>query len=69
MVPAQTPPDVVARLGQAVRNAVNDPETHRKLVDIGYEPVGGTPQQFSAVLQQEIPRWHKLIRDLNISLD
>lgn len=69
VVPAQTPPDVVARLGQAVRNAVHDPETHRKLVDIGYEPVGGTPQQFSAVLQQEIPRWHKLIRDLNISLD
>jgi tripartite-type tricarboxylate transporter receptor subunit TctC len=69
VVPARTPPEVIARLQLAVRNAVHDPEVTRKLVEIGYEPVGGTPQQFSAVLQQEIPRWHKLIKDLNISLD
>ena len=69
VVPARTPPEVIARLQQAVAAAVRDPQVHAKLVEIGYEPVGGTPQQFTAVLQKEIPRWHKLIRELNISLD
>ena len=69
VVPARTPPEVVAKLTAAVQAAVRDPQVNAKLVEIGQEPVGGTPQQFSAVLQQEIPRWHKLIRELNISLD
>jgi tripartite-type tricarboxylate transporter receptor subunit TctC len=69
VVPARTPPDVIARLQAAVAAAVRDPQVNAKLVDIGYEPVGGTQQQFVAVLQQETPRWHKLVKDLSISLD
>ena len=69
VVPARTPPEVIAKLQAAVQAAVHDPVVKAKLVDIGYEPVGNTPQQFSAVLQQEVPRWHKLIRELHISLD
>ncbi|MBO9513962.1 MAG: tripartite tricarboxylate transporter substrate binding protein [Variovorax sp.] len=69
VVPARTPPAVIARLQDAAQKAVADPEVHKKLIDIGYEPVGGTAQQFQAMLQKDIPRWHKLIRDLNISLD
>ena len=69
VVPARTPPEVIARLQAAVQAAVHDPVVNAKLIGIGYEPVGNTPQQFAAVLQQEIARWHKLIRELNISLD
>jgi tripartite-type tricarboxylate transporter receptor subunit TctC len=69
VVPVRTPPEVVAKLQAAVQAAVRDPQVNARLVEIGQEPVGGTPQQFSAVLQQETPRWHKLIRELNISLD
>ena len=69
VVPARTPPEVIAKLQAAAQAAVADPEVTKKLVDIGYEPVGGTAQQLSAMLANDIPRWHKLIRDLNISLD
>ncbi|HYF21751.1 MAG TPA: tripartite tricarboxylate transporter substrate binding protein [Ramlibacter sp.] len=69
VVPVRTPPEVIARLQAAVQAAVRDPQVNAKLVEIGQQPVGGTPQQFTAVLQQEIPRWHKLIKELNISLD
>jgi tripartite-type tricarboxylate transporter receptor subunit TctC len=69
VVPARTPPEVVAKLQAAIQAAVHDPAVKAKLVDIGYEPVGGTAQQLSAMLAQDIPRWHKLIRELNITLD
>jgi tripartite-type tricarboxylate transporter receptor subunit TctC len=69
VVPAKTPPEIVARLHAAVQAAVNDPVVKARLVEIGYEPVGNTPQQFAAMLQQENARWGKLIRELNITLD
>jgi tripartite-type tricarboxylate transporter receptor subunit TctC len=69
VVPARTPPEVIAKLQAAVQAAVHDPGVQARLVEIGYEPVGGTAQQLSAMLQQDIPRWHKLIRELNITLD
>lgn len=69
VVPARTPPEVIARLQAAASAAVNSPEVKARLVDIGYEPVGNTPAQFNAILKTETGRWHKLIRELNISVD
>ncbi|RYF64345.1 MAG: tripartite tricarboxylate transporter substrate binding protein, partial [Comamonadaceae bacterium] len=35
----------------------------------GVEPVGSTPAEFASLIQSETTRWHKLIKDLNITLD
>jgi tripartite-type tricarboxylate transporter receptor subunit TctC len=69
VVPAATPNDVVAKLEKAVSESVNDPAIRKRLIEIGQEPVGGTAEQFTAVLNREVPRWHKLIKDLNMTLD
>jgi tripartite-type tricarboxylate transporter receptor subunit TctC len=69
VVPAKTPDDVVAKLEKAVRESVNDPAIKARLIEIGQEPVGGTAAEFTAVLDREVPRWHKLIKDLNMTLD
>lgn len=39
------------------------------MIDFGVEPVGNTPAQYTALLKSETERWHKLIRDLKITLD
>jgi tripartite-type tricarboxylate transporter receptor subunit TctC len=69
VVPAGTPADIVAKLQKAVSEAVAEPDIQKRLIDIGQEPVGGTSEQFASVLGAETVRWHKLIKDLNISLD
>lgn len=69
VVPAATPADVVAALNKQVVAAIQAPEVNRKLVDFGVEPVGNTPAQFAELLKSETARWHKLIRELNITLD
>ena len=69
VVPAATPSEVVAALNKQVVAAINAPDVHKKLVDFGVEPVGNTPAQFVELLKSESTRWHKLIRDLNITLD
>ena len=69
VAPAGTPAATIAALNRQVVTAINAPDTRKKLVDFGVEPVGSTPEQFAELLKTETTRWHKLIRDLNISLD
>jgi tripartite-type tricarboxylate transporter receptor subunit TctC len=69
VVPAATPADIVAALNRRVVEAIKDPEVNKRLVDFGVEPVGSTPEQYAELLRKETARWHKLIRDLKITLD
>ena len=65
-VPGGTPAPVVARLNAAFNEAMADPPTRRKLLELGFVPIGGTPQAYAAVLASEIAKWRKVIKDSNI---
>ncbi len=69
VVPAGTPPDIIATLNRQVVAAIREPAVNKRLVDFGVEPVGNTPAQYADLLRSETTRWHKLIRDLKITLD
>ena len=69
VAPAKTPASVIAALNKQVVAAINEPAVKQKLIDFGVEPVGNTPEQFQALINSESTRWHKLIKDLNITLD
>ena len=69
LVPAQTPPEVINRLHAAVVQALKDPEVHERLVRAGIEPVGNTPQEFAAFLQEQFNRWDVLVKSNNIRVE
>ena len=69
VVPATTPPDVIALLNKQVVAAIKEPAVNKRMVDFGVEPVGNTPAQYAELLRNETTRWHKLIKDLKISLE
>lgn len=69
VVPSATPPEVIAALNKQVVAAIKDPAVNKRMVDFGVEPVGNTPAQYAELLRKETTRWHKLIRDLKITLD
>ncbi|QNK68286.1 Bug family tripartite tricarboxylate transporter substrate binding protein [Variovorax sp. PAMC26660] len=69
VVPSATPPEVVNTLNRQIVAAINEPAVRTRMVDFGVEPVGNTPAQYAALLKNETTRWHKLIRDLKITLD
>jgi hypothetical protein len=45
------------------------PEMRKRFDDIGIEPVGSSPAEFSAVITAELPKWAKVIREAGIRLD
>jgi tripartite-type tricarboxylate transporter receptor subunit TctC len=69
VVPTATPPEVVNTLNRQLVAAINEPSVRTRMTDFGVEPVGSTPAQYAALLKSETVRWHKLIRDLKITLD
>jgi len=69
LVPAKTSPEIVARLNAAAVAALNDPGVRKRLMDLGYEIVGSTPEQLTIFMRQEYARTGDLIRAANIHLE
>jgi len=66
--PAKTPPEIVQRLGDAMKKVEADPEFRAKIENVGARPVGNTPAEFKAQIGQEIDRMKKLVHERNIEL-
>jgi tripartite-type tricarboxylate transporter receptor subunit TctC len=62
LAPAATPREVVAALGKATRQAAESPDTRRRLVDQGAEPVANTPEEFSKLLREEVAKWAEVVK-------
>jgi tripartite-type tricarboxylate transporter receptor subunit TctC len=62
VAPAGTTPAVVARLNEAVRSALADPDVAKKLLDAGTPAQGSTPEAFGARMRQDHEIWGKVVK-------
>lgn len=62
LVPAGTPPEVIARLNSEVNRALAAPDVRARIAELGADPAGGTSDQFAAFINGEMARWGKLIK-------
>jgi tripartite-type tricarboxylate transporter receptor subunit TctC len=67
--PKGLPADIKARLHEALVAALNDPQVKGKLLDIGFEIVANTPEQFTAFQASEFARWKTVIEVGKITAD
>ena len=67
--PRGLPAEVKAKLHGAIVSALNDPAIKPKLLELGFEIVANTPEQFAAFQAAEFARWKKLIQARNIKAD
>jgi len=67
--PAATPRDVVAKLGDTIARAARAPDMKQRLEDLGAEPVGNTPEEFSKLFREEITRWAEVVRVSGAKVD
>jgi tripartite-type tricarboxylate transporter receptor subunit TctC len=66
LAPARTPPDIVARLQQETARVLARPEVRDRLLNVGAEPVGSTPAEFTGLIKADMAKWGKLIREAGI---
>ena len=66
VAPAGTPREIVARLNEEANKALNAPEVRERIASIGGTVEGGEPAVLSTLIQSEMPRWSKLVRERGI---
>ena len=66
LVPAATPPDIVARLNKEVVAVMNLPDIKERFEKEGMVVVAGTPQAFAAYIRAETEKWGKIVKRAGI---
>jgi tripartite-type tricarboxylate transporter receptor subunit TctC len=69
MVPAATPKEVIARLNAAAVQATKSPEFIKRMTDLGYNIIPGTPEDMAKMLDTEIKRWGPIVKASGAKVD
>lgn len=66
LAPAGTPKAIVMKLNSELAGVTNSPDIRERLSNLGAVPMHSTPEEFSALINSELARFGKLIKDANI---
>jgi tripartite-type tricarboxylate transporter receptor subunit TctC len=68
-MPAGTPKEIIVRMNVEGQKATKAPDFVKRMNDLGYEIVGGTPEQMGAMIQDEIRRWGPIVKASGAKVD
>lgn len=66
VAPAGVSRDVAAKLNSAIGAGLKSTEVVQRLGGLGYEPLGGTPEQFAATIRTDIVKYAKIVKSAGI---
>jgi tripartite-type tricarboxylate transporter receptor subunit TctC len=61
VAPPKTPPDIAAKISEAVAETLRLPDVAKRFRDLSVSPVGSSPAETAAFLKDETERWRKVI--------
>jgi len=67
--PAGTPKDIVARVNKDMAAVLRRPDVIKQVNEQGVEIVASTPEEFKQLVAREIPKWEKVVKAANVSLE
>ena len=66
LAPGGTPREIIAKIHDAASRATQDPAARKRFLDDGAEPLAGTPEQFAAVIRDDMAKWEKVVQAAGI---
>ena len=69
VAPAGTPPQIVAKLNDALRKIIDSPDVQAQFKNIGFEGFSSTPEELGEFIKAQLTLWEEMIKDANIQLD
>ena len=64
--PKNTPKEIIAKLNKEINEVLAEPATKARLIDLGGEPLIGTPEAFGAMIAAETDKWKKVIEEAKV---
>jgi tripartite-type tricarboxylate transporter receptor subunit TctC len=68
-MPAGSPSEAVEKMNDAVNRALQAPDVRERLAALAFDPVGGTPQHFTAYVKTEVVKWAKVVQETGAKLE
>jgi len=68
-VPVETPPAILAEISAGFSEAVKNPDVVKRLAELGFEPVGSSPEEFKRFFGTEVAKWATVIKKTGIHAD
>ena len=68
-VPAGTPKAVVDKLAADIKRLMAQPDTAKRVQELGFDIVASTPAEFAAQVKTEVEKWGKVIRAANLKAE
>jgi tripartite-type tricarboxylate transporter receptor subunit TctC len=69
VAPANTPPDVIAKLNGALRKIIGSPDIQAKFKNVGFDGFSSTPEEFGTFIKVQLATWSKMVKDANIQAE
>jgi tripartite-type tricarboxylate transporter receptor subunit TctC len=69
LAPAGTPKEIVARLNAELNKIIAAPDMRQRMIDNGFEPVGGPPEKFGGKIRAEIAKWAPVVKAAGVKVD
>jgi tripartite-type tricarboxylate transporter receptor subunit TctC len=69
LAPAGTSADIIRRLNSEFNRIISTPEMRKRMIENGYEPVGGPPEKFGEFIKAELAKWAPVVKAANIRVD
>jgi len=66
---AGTPKEVIARLSAETRKVLALPEVKEALLNQGAEPASDTPEEFAAIVRNDVAMWAKIVKQTGATAD
>ena len=67
VVPAATPKAVIAPLNGEITKALNLSDVKKRFIDLGADPISGTPEELAAYTRSELAKWTKVVKAAGIT--
>lgn len=69
LAPAGTPADIIRRLNAEFNRIISTPDMKKRMLDNGYEPVGGPPERLGELIRTEIAKWAPVVAAAGVRVD
>ena len=67
--PAGTPKEIIAKMNAEGVKATKSPDFIKRMNDLGYDIVGGSPELMAAMIQEELRRWGPVVKASGAKVD
>lgn len=69
VITAKAPPEIIRKVSSGIAAALKAPDITQRFEADGWRLVGSTPEEFRAVIQADLDKWTKVIKDIGLALN